>query len=49
MTKKVIKLLIIFIILLFTYFILFKIIRIQDKMLMQIYPVKYDEYVTKYA
>lgn len=49
MTRKIIKLLIIFIILLITYFILFKLIRLQDKILMQMYPTKYSEYVTKYS
>ena len=49
MTKKFLKLLIIFIILLMAYFILFKIVRVQDKILKQIYPIKYSEYVTKYA
>ena len=49
MTKKIIKLLIIIVFLLATYFILFKCMKIQDKILKEIYPVRYAEYVEKYA
>lgn len=49
MTKKIILSLIILIILLGIYFICFKIIRIQDKILKGIYPIEYAEYVEKYS
>ena len=49
MTNKFIKLLVICIIILATWLILFKIIRIQDTILKTIYPTKYEEYVEKYA
>lgn len=49
MTKKIILSLIILIILLGIYFIGFKIVRIQDIILRNIYPIKYAEYVEKYS
>lgn len=49
MTKKTIKILVIIIFLLATYFILFKIVKIQDKILKNIYPTEYSEYVEKYS
>ncbi len=49
MTKKVIKLLIVIVFLLASYFILFKIVKIQDKILKAVYPIHYSEYVEKYA
>ena len=49
MTKKITKLLIIIAFLLVTYFVLFKAIKIQDKILKEIYPIHYAEYVEKYA
>lgn len=49
MTNKFVKLLIICIILLAAWLILFKIVRIQDIVLKFIYPIKYEEYVEKYA
>lgn len=49
MTNKFIKLLVICIIILATWLILFKIVRIQDTILKTIYPTKYEEYVEKYA
>lgn len=49
MTNKFIKLLVICIIILATWLILFKIVRIQDTILKTIYPTKYKEYVEKYA
>ena len=49
MTKKFIKLMIIGIILLAIIFVLVRIVKIQDKILMKIYPTYYQEYVEKYA
>lgn len=49
MTKKMIILLIVFIILLIMCLILFKIIRVQDIILKAIYPTKYSEFVEEYA
>lgn len=49
MTSKLIKRMIILIILLAIILILFKIVRIQDAILRQAYPIKYSEYVEKYA
>lgn len=49
MTKKLIIILIILIILLGAYFTCFKVIRIQDKILKKVYPIKYSEYVEKYS
>lgn len=49
MTKKVIRLLVIGIILLAAWLILFKIARVQDMILKNIYPIKYEKYVEKYA
>lgn len=49
MTKKLIKLLIVLIIILITWIVLFKTIRVQDIVLKNIYPIKYEEYVEKYA
>ncbi len=49
MTKKITKILIVLILVLTAYFLLFKIIRVQDKILKSIYPMKYSEYVEKYS
>ena len=49
MTKKVIVTLVILIIILTIYFICFKVIRVQDKILKYIYPIEYSEYVEKYS
>lgn len=49
MTKKIIATLIILIVLLAIYFIFFKIIKVQDSILKNIYPIKYSEYVEKYS
>jgi len=49
MTKKFIKLLIILIILLATYFILFKYLKVQNIILKKIYPIQYSEYVEEYS
>lgn len=49
MTSKFIKVLITFIILLLLCFILFKIVRIQDIVLKNMYPIQYSEYVEKYS
>lgn len=49
MTKKIIKILIFAIILLAIYFVCFKILRLQDKILKNIYPTQYSEYVEKYS
>ncbi len=47
--KRLIKFLIILILLLLTYFILFKIVEIDNEIMKIIYPLKYTEYVEKYA
>ena len=47
--KKLIKFLIILIIFLLLYFILFKILEIDKIILKKIYPLKYSQYVEKYA
>lgn len=47
--KKLIKFLIITIILLSIYFILFKILEVDKVVMKKIYPLKYSEYVEKYA
>lgn len=49
MIKKIISFLVILIILLAIYFIGFKVMRIQDIILKNIYPIKYTEYVEKYS
>ena len=49
MTKKAIVTLIILILLVIIYFVCFKVIRVQDKILKNIYPIKYSEYVEKYS
>lgn len=49
MTKKIIKRMIIFIILLVIIFGLFKIVRVQDIILKNIYPITYQDYVEKYS
>lgn len=49
MTKRSIKRMIIFIILLAIIFVLFKIMRVQDIILRNIYPIEYKEYVEKYS
>lgn len=49
MRKKFIITLLILITLLGAYFICFKVIKIQDKILKRIYPMEYSEYVEKYS
>ena len=49
MTKKTIKKILILVIILAIIFILLKIVRLQDIILKQIYPIKYQEYVEKYS
>lgn len=49
MTKRIINLLIIIILILAIYFILFKVVKIQNKILEQVYPMQYSEYVEKYS
>lgn len=49
MTKKFTKFLIIIIFLLAAYFVLFKVINIQNIILKKIYPIQYSEYVEKYS
>lgn len=49
MRKKFIITLLILITLLGAYFVCFKVIRIQDKILKKIYPMEYSEYVEKYS
>lgn len=47
--KKLIKLLIIITIISLLYFILFKVIEIDNILMKKLYPIKYSEYVEKYA
>ncbi len=47
--KAIIKFLIILILLLLIYFVLFKVVEIDKKIMKAIYPLKYTEYVEKYA
>jgi len=47
--KRLIKFLIILILFLLTYFILFKIVELDKIIMKKIYPLKYSEYVEKYA
>ena len=49
MTKKLIIFLVILIVILAATLILFKIVRIQDVVLRQIYPLQYETYVEKYS
>lgn len=49
MTKKFIKILILLILLLTIYFICFKVLRLQYRILKNIYPIQYSEYVEKYS
>lgn len=49
MTKKLIKRMIILIFLLAIVFILLKIVRVQDIVLRNIYPIQYEKYVEEYA
>lgn len=49
MTKKLIIFLVILIVILAAALILFKIVRIQDVVLRQIYPLQYETYVEKYS
>lgn len=49
MTKKLVKRMIIFIILLAIIFALFKIVRVQDIIMKAIYPINYQEYIEKYS
>ena len=47
--KRLIKILIILIIILLLYFVLFKVVEIDKIIMKKIYPLKYSEYVEKYA
>lgn len=49
MTKKFIKILIVLILLLTIYFICFKVLRLQYRILKNIYPIQYSEYIEKYS
>lgn len=49
MTKKFIKILIVLILLLTIYFIYFKVLRLQYRILKNIYPIQYSEYIEKYS
>ena len=49
MAKKLIICLVAITIIFVLLFVFFKIIRIQDKILKNIYPIKYSEYVEKYS
>lgn len=49
MTKKIIITLIVLIVFLAIYFVCFKVIRVQDKILKMIYPIEYSEFVEKYS
>lgn len=47
--KNVIKLLIVLLTILLVYFVSFKLIKIDEKILKLIYPIKYEEYVELYS
>ena len=47
--KKSIKILLIFLISILLFFILYKVFNIENKILMYLYPIKYEEYVYKYS
>ena len=47
--KKTIKFLIILITILLLYFVLFKVVEIDKVVMKKIYPLKYSEYIEKYA
>ncbi len=47
--KKLGKILICFIIVILIYFVLFKIIKVDNIIMKKMYPLKYSEYVEKYA
>lgn len=47
--KKIIKFLIIIITLLLIFYVLFKVINIDEMVMKKVYPLKYSEYVEKYA
>lgn len=47
--KRLVKFLIILIIFLLLYFVLFKILEVDKMVMEKIYPLKYSEYVEKYA
>ena len=47
--KKTIKFLIILITILLLYFVLFKVVEVDKVVMKKIYPLKYSEYVEKYA
>ena len=47
--KKIIKFLIIIITILLLYFMIFKVVEIDKIVMKKIYPLKYSEYVEKYA
>ena len=47
--KRLIKFLIILITILLMYFVLFKVVEIDKVVMKKIYPLKYSEYVEKYA
>lgn len=49
MTKKFIKILIVLILLLTIYFICFKVLKLQYRILKNIYPIQYSEYIEKYS
>lgn len=49
MGKKITTFLIVLIIFLVLYFVCFKIVRVQDIILKNVYPTKYSEYVEKYS
>ena len=49
MSKKLIKRMIICIVVLLAIFILVRVVKIQDKILKGVYPIRYAEYVEKYA
>ena len=49
MTNKTIKKILILVLILTIIFILLKIVKVQEIVLKQIYPIKYQEYVEKYS
>ena len=47
--KKILRLIIILIVLIGVFVVLFKILKVQNIILKQVYPTTYSEYVEKYA
>lgn len=47
--NKIIKTLLIFLVLIILFLSLYKILNIEEKILLYLYPIKYEEYVYKYS